>query len=72
MSDLPQKPEADLYLGIREVLLVARTTVQRAVNDTMVQAYWRIGRLIVEDEQGGVARAFAATTGRIRQRFNLG
>ena len=57
MSDLPQKSDADLYLGVREVLLAARTTARRAVNDAMVQAYWQIGRLIVEDEQGGAKRA---------------
>ena len=57
MSDLPQKPDPDLYHGVRDVLLAARTTVQRAVNDAMVQAYWQIGRLIVEDEQGGERRA---------------
>lgn len=57
MSELPQKPDAELYLGVREVLLAARTTVRRAVNHAMVQAYWQIGRLIVEDEQGGDKRA---------------
>ena len=57
MSDLPPTPDAGLYLGIREVLLAARTTARRAVNDAMVQAYWQIGRLIVEDEQGGEKRA---------------
>lgn len=56
MNDLPQQ-DAGLYRGIREVLLAARTTARRAVNDAMVQAYWQIGRLIVEDEQGGERRA---------------
>lgn len=46
-----------LYYGVRDVLLSARSQVQRAVNDAMVQAYWHIGRLIVEDEQGGERRA---------------
>jgi predicted nuclease of restriction endonuclease-like (RecB) superfamily len=50
-------PDAGLYLGIREVLLAARTTVRRTINDAMVQTYWQIGRLIVEDEQGGEKRA---------------
>ena len=31
--------------------------VRQTVNTTMVQAYWQIGRLIVENEQGGSARA---------------
>lgn len=57
MSDSPKITDADLYQDIRELLLSARTTVRRAVNDAMVQAYWQIGRLIVEDEQGGEKRA---------------
>lgn len=56
MSELtPPKP--DLYQSIREILVTARGQVQRTVNETMVQAYWHIGRLIVEHEQGGEARA---------------
>ena len=57
MSDVQASPEGDLYQGIREILLSARTQARRAVNDAMVQAYWQVGRLIVEDEQGGQARA---------------
>jgi len=49
--------DSDLYVSIREVLVTARTTARRAVNDAMVQAYWHVGRLIVEDEQGGERRA---------------
>jgi predicted nuclease of restriction endonuclease-like (RecB) superfamily len=55
MSELPAN--AGLYRGIREVLLSAHTTTRRTVNTAMVQAYWQIGRLIVEDEQGGETRA---------------
>ena len=46
-----------LYHGIRDLLLTARKQARQAINDTMVQAYWHVGRLIVEDEQGGQARA---------------
>lgn len=46
-----------LYGEIRSVLEEARSSAYRAVNVTMVQAYWRIGGLIVEDEQGGAERA---------------
>jgi predicted nuclease of restriction endonuclease-like (RecB) superfamily len=46
-----------LYASIREVLATARSVARRTVNQTMVQAYWQIGRLIVEDEQGGERRA---------------
>ncbi|MFA5825467.1 MAG: PDDEXK nuclease domain-containing protein [Gallionellaceae bacterium] len=57
MSDLPQTSQTDLFQEIRDVLLLARTQVRQTVNTTMVQAYWQIGRLIVEDEQGGEKRA---------------
>ena len=49
--------KTSLYHGIRDVLLTARKQARQAINDTMVQAYWHVGRLIVEDEQGGQARA---------------
>lgn len=46
-----------LYREIRAVLESARTGACRAVNAAMVQAYWNVGRLIVEHEQGGHRRA---------------
>ncbi|HYU34483.1 MAG TPA: PDDEXK nuclease domain-containing protein [Thermoanaerobaculia bacterium] len=46
-----------LYQEIRAVLESARAGVYRAVNAAMVQAYWHVGRLIVEHEQGGRKRA---------------
>lgn len=46
-----------LYDQIRRVLLEAQSSVSRAVNTTMVHAYFEIGRLIVDDEQHGRARA---------------
>ena len=54
-ADTPEKTA--LYHGIRDVLLTARTKARQAINDAMVQAYWQVGRLIVEDEQGGEKRA---------------
>ena len=46
-----------LYGAIRQVLETARQSAYKAVNFAMVQAYWQIGHLIVEDEQKGEARA---------------
>jgi len=46
-----------LYLKIKEVLESARSSAYRAVNSAMVQAYWNIGKLIVEEEQKGENRA---------------
>ena len=46
-----------LLHNIRDVLTHARQHLQYAVNQTMVQAYWQVGRLIVEEEQQGQQRA---------------
>ena len=47
----------DIYSEIRETLLVSRNSAYAAVNFSMVQAYWQIGRIIVEHEQNGNLRA---------------
>jgi predicted nuclease of restriction endonuclease-like (RecB) superfamily len=46
-----------VYRNIAEILEQARATAYRAVNQAMVQAYWEIGRVIVEEEQKGRKRA---------------
>ncbi len=46
-----------LINDVRVILCEARGKAYAAVNTTMVEAYWQIGRRIVEDEQGGSARA---------------
>lgn len=46
-----------LYQSIKEIIKTARTTAYRAVNFTMVQAYWHIGQQIIEVEQQGSTRA---------------
>ena len=47
----------DLYAEIRETLLSFRSKAYSAANFAMVQAYWQIGRIIVEHEQNGNTRA---------------
>jgi len=42
---------------VRRILAVARRSAYAAVNFVMVEAYWRIGRRIVEEEQAGNERA---------------
>ena len=42
-----------LYNTINQIIEEARNTVYRTANFTMVQAYWSIGRAIVEEEQNG-------------------
>jgi predicted nuclease of restriction endonuclease-like (RecB) superfamily len=47
----------NLYQRIREILESARNKVYRTANFEMVQAYWNVGREIVEEEQNGKERA---------------
>jgi predicted nuclease of restriction endonuclease-like (RecB) superfamily len=47
----------ELYKKIKSIVDEARKKVNRVVNSAMVDAYWNIGRLIVEDEQKGEKRA---------------
>ena len=42
---------------IRNILILARQHLQQTVNSAMVQTYWHIGKIIVEDEQKGELRA---------------
>ncbi|HIF9096020.1 TPA: PDDEXK nuclease domain-containing protein [Photobacterium damselae] len=50
-------PSTSLLDNIRTLLIEGRKQVVHAVNSAMVQTYWQIGRLIVEDEQQGKTRA---------------
>jgi predicted nuclease of restriction endonuclease-like (RecB) superfamily len=50
-------PAESLYQEVRAGLEAARSRAYRAVNAAMVQAYWHVGRLIVEHEQRGRSRA---------------
>lgn len=46
-----------LYADIYSVLTTARSKVYTAVNFSMVQSYWQIGKLITDEELGGKQRA---------------
>ncbi len=46
-----------LFSRVASILDQARTTIERTINVAMVQAYWHIGREIVEVEQAGSDRA---------------
>jgi predicted nuclease of restriction endonuclease-like (RecB) superfamily len=46
-----------LYTAISKIIEEARNTVYRTANFAMVQAYWNIGKAIVEEEQNGQERA---------------
>ncbi|MDB5090175.1 MAG: hypothetical protein JWR09_4169 [Mucilaginibacter sp.] len=49
--------KSGLYADIKSILEQARSNAVRAVNFSMVIAYWEIGKRIVEEEQHGNERA---------------
>ena len=55
-SDSPAIPSR-LLEDVRAILQNARQKTLAAVNTLMVEAYWQIGQRIVQEEQGGNARA---------------
>ncbi len=62
-----------LFEQIRGLVAETRTHAVRAVNRAMIELYWQIGRLIVEHEQGGAARAQygKGIIGELAQRLTL-
>jgi hypothetical protein len=42
---------------IKQILAQARQKTYQAINSAMVEAYWNIGRKIVQEEQNGSERA---------------
>jgi len=47
----------EIYLEIKNTLLLARKQSYSAINNSIVNAYWNVGRIIVEYEQKGKIRA---------------
>ena len=50
-------PTNTLIADLQSILMAARKKVAKAVNSAMVEAYWLMGKRIVEEEQNGEARA---------------
>jgi predicted nuclease of restriction endonuclease-like (RecB) superfamily len=48
---------ATFYNDIRQILEQARSQARTAINSAMVEAYWQIGKRIVEEEQQGESKA---------------
>lgn len=51
------KREVMLFENINKIISEAKSQIIKTVNTTMVSAYFEIGRMIVEYEQGGKERA---------------
>ncbi|HEY4150126.1 MAG TPA: DUF1016 N-terminal domain-containing protein, partial [Chitinophagaceae bacterium] len=52
----PQKA-GTLLSSIKEIILKAKQAAYKSNNSILLNTYWEIGRLIVEDEQRGAAKA---------------
>ena len=78
MNEAISAPYQDIYSEIKEALLRSRSQAYSAVNFAMVQAYWHIGRIIVEHEQNGSLRAdygkgvLQEVSERLQQEFGTG
>lgn len=46
-----------LFNAIKEIIIQSRLKVFRMANSTLLESYWHIGKLIVENEQQGKLRA---------------
>ena len=46
-----------LFSEIKEIILQSRQRVFRMANSVLLETYWQIGKLIIEDEQKGRERA---------------
>ena len=57
MNNEIDKIHKDFYSNIKELMDNARNRVAREVNNILIQTYWEIGRIIVEEEQGNSDRA---------------
>ena len=54
--EVVESVENELFKNVRAILSKARAAVYTAANTAMVEAYWNVGREIVE-KQGGASRA---------------
>ncbi len=57
MNKLRKVDSDGFYNRIAKLLIEARSSVVQTINKTMVQTYFEIGRMIVDEEQGGKIRA---------------
>jgi len=56
-NNVSQAYPKHLVDGIKHIVELARGQVKQTINKAMVQAYWHIGQLIVENEQQGKTRS---------------
>lgn len=52
-----QTTNTQLFQSVKEIIQESRQRVYRMVNAALLETYWKIGQLIVEDEQQGNSKA---------------
>jgi len=57
MSEITEEQNNSFYQNIKAILELARNNAYKSVNFIMVEAYWNVGKTIVEEEQNGNNRA---------------
>ena len=57
MNKLKKIDSDAFYQKVAELLAQARSSVVQTINRTMVQTYFKVGQMIIEEEQGGNIRA---------------
>ena len=62
MGDILDAQNKSFYHDIKSILQTARDNTYKSVNFIMVEAYWNIGKKIVEVEQNGEIKAKSAVT----------
>lgn len=55
MGNIEKEP--GLLVAIKEIVTQARARALKSNNSILLQMYWQIGQLIVEDEQQGKSKA---------------
>jgi len=52
-----EKSNTQMIKEIKDVIISSRNKIAYEVNNTMLLAYWSVGRIIVENEQNGNIKA---------------
>ncbi len=52
-----EKNNIQMIKEIKDIIISSRNKIAYEVNNTMLLAYWNVGRIIVENEQNGNIKA---------------
>lgn len=57
MKEQDLQPKQKLYHSIAKIIVDSKSSLYRTTNTILLNMYWEIGKLIVQDEQNGEKRA---------------